>query len=408
MVSIDRVKAMVLSPRTEWPRVDAEPGDTTTLFRDYLVWIAAIPAIATFIGFSIIGFGAFGVTVRMPFFGGLVNAVVSVALTLVMAFVLAKIAEVLAPRFGGRADFASALKLVVYGSTAALVSGAVYVLPFLAPLAILGALYSIYVVYLGVPVLMRTPADKALPFTAVLVLCGFVVGIVAGLLSAAITPSMPDHAAADIRIRTPQGEVSVDAGKLDGLAKQMEQAAKRMEEASKSGDPAAVGKAAAEALGAVAGATGGQGNRTPFGAQELKSTLPERLAGLPRTAYEAQSGAAAGLAGSTARADYGERGQRIEIEIVDMGNLSGLMSLAGWMGVTGERETGTEVERTYKEGTRMVHESRRKDGSRAEYKLVLGNGVMVQAEGHGIDLPALKRAVQELDLSRLESTRRPG
>jgi len=401
MVSIDRVKAMILSPRTEWPKVDAEPGDTVPLFRDYLVWIAAIPAIATFIGFSIIGFGAFGVTVRMPIVGGLVNAVVSVALTLVMAFVLAKIAEVLAPKFGGRADFPSALKLVVYGSTAALVSGAVYVLPVLAPLAILGGLYSLYVVYLGVPVLMRTPADRALPYTAVLVLCGIGVGLVAGLLSAAITPSMPDRADADIRIRTPQGEVTVDAGKLDGIAR-------RMEEASKSGDPAAVGKAVAEALGAVAGATGGQGQRTPFDAQQLKSALPERLAGLPRTAYEAQSGAAAGMAGSSAKAEYGEGAQRIEVQIVDLGTLSGLMSLAGWMGVTGERETSTEVERTFKEGARMVHESRRKDGSRAGYKLVLGNGVMVQAEGRGVDLDALKRAVQALDLRRLESNRTPG
>jgi len=191
MVSIDRVRAMVLSPRTEWPKVEAEGADTTALLRDYLAWIAAVLAIATFIGFSIVGFGVLGTTVRMSIVGGLVNAVLSVLLTLVIAFVLAKVAAALAPRFGGRDDFGSALKLVVYGSTAALVSGVVYVLPFLAPLAMLGSLYSIYVVYLGVPVLMRVPSQRRLAYTAVLVVCGFAVGVVAGLVSAAIGPSVP-------------------------------------------------------------------------------------------------------------------------------------------------------------------------------------------------------------------------
>ena len=406
MISIDRVKAMLLSPRTEWPKVDAEPGEPAGVVRDYLVWLAAIPAIAAFIGFSIVGIGAFGVTVRMPFFSGLVQAVMTVVLTVVMALVLAKIADLLAPKFGGRSHYPSAFKLIAYGSTAALVAGIVYLLPALSVLSLLGALYTVYLIYLGVPVVMKVPQDKALVYTAVLVVCGFVANILVAMIAAVFMPSMPAPGA-DLKISTPKGEVAVDTRKLDEFAKKMEQAAKKVEEASKSGDPAAIGKAAGEALGAVAGAAGA-GQRAPVGAQQLKAMLPETIAGLARTQWEASDTTAMGIKGSSAKADYEQGERRIELEILDIGGLSGLMSIAGWMGVTGERETGTERERTYKDGARMVHEREEKTGRRAEYKLVLGNGVVVQADGEGVDLATLKRAVEGLDLKGLESAGKGG
>lgn len=406
MISIERVKAMLLSPRTEWPKVDAEPAEPAAVIRDYLVWLAAIPAIAAFIGFSIIGFGALGVTVRLPFFSGLVQAVLQIVMTVVMALVVAKIADLLAPRFGGRSHYPSAFKLIAYGSTAAMVAGIVYLLPALSLIALLGALYTIYLIYLGVPVVMKVPQGKALVYTAVLVVCGFVANLLVVAVSAMFMPAVPTTTG-ELKISTPKGEVAIDTKKLDEFAKKMEQAAKKVEEASKSGDPSAIGKAAGEALGAVAGAAGA-GQRTPIGAQQLKAVLPETVAGLARGQWEASDTTAMGIKGSSAKADYGQGERRVELEIVDIGGLSGLMSIAGWMGVTGERETGTERERTYKDGARMVHEREEKTGRRAEYKLVLGNGVVVQADGEGVDLATLKRAVEGLDLKGLESAGKGG
>lgn len=403
MISIDRVKAMLLSPATEWPKVDAEASEPASVIRDYLVWLAAIPAVAAFIGFSIVGFGAFGVTVRMPFFSGIVQAVLTVILTVVMALVVAKIADLLAPKFGGRSHYPSAFKLIAYGSTAALVAGIVYLIPTLAMLGILGAIYTVYLIYLGVPVLMKVPQDKALVYTALLIVCGFIANLVVGFASAMFMPTMPGmHGTGpDLKISTPKGEVAIDTKKLDEFAKKMEQAAKQVEDASKSGDPAAIGKAASAALGAMAGAAGA-GQRAPIGAQQLKSMLPESIAGLPRGQWEASDTTAMGIKGSSAKADYGQGERRIELEILDVGGLSGLMSIAGWMGVTGERETSSERERTYKDGARLVHEREQKSGRRAEYKLVLGNGVVVQLEGDGVDLATLKRVVEGMDLKSLE------
>jgi hypothetical protein len=84
------------------------------------------------------------------------------------------------------------------------------------------------------------------------------------------------------------------------------------------------------------------------------------------------------------------------------GGLSGLMAMAGVVGAMGDRETESERERTYKDGKRVIHESEKKNGGRAEYKVVLGNGVMVSAEAQDMDLATLKRAVGRIDLNALE------
>src|SRR4051812_16778372 len=47
---VERVKAIVLTPRTEWPVIAAEPGDAAYLFRNYVAILAAIPAVAGLIG----------------------------------------------------------------------------------------------------------------------------------------------------------------------------------------------------------------------------------------------------------------------------------------------------------------------------------------------------------------------
>lgn len=405
MPPIERIRAIVTSPRTEWPRIEAESATVGGIVRDWFVWLAAIPAIATFVGFSLIGAGAFGVTVRVPILAGLVQALVGVALSVVMAWVVAKIADLLAPRFGGRSDFLAAFKLVAYGATASMVAGVFYLIPALSPLALVGALWSVWLLYVGVPVMMKVPAERALSYTAVLIVCAMLAGLVLGWIGAAFGPSPAGPAGrADLKISTPRGEVSVEAGKLDAFAKKMEQAAKKMEEASRSGDPAQVGAAAGAVIGALAGA----GERKPIEAATLRAALPETLEGLSRGRWETDARTAMGIAGTRASADYGAGDRSLSVEVLDVGGLAGLMSVAGWAGALGERETQDERERVYKDGARIVFERERKGGDRAEYRVVLGNGVIVSAEGRGVELGALKRAVGRIDLKTLEAAGKAG
>ncbi|MFZ4537308.1 Yip1 family protein [Propionivibrio sp.] len=248
---VQRVKDILLTPKQTWPVIEAEPADTATLYTQYLMLLALIPAIAGFIGMSLIGVNAMGMSMRIPLLSGLVNMIVGYVLSLVMVYVLALIADALAPTFGGQKNPIMALKLVVFGSTAGMIGGIFSVIPALSMLGLLAALYSIYLLFLGIPVLMKAPPEKALPYTAVLLVCGVIAGAVIGAVTQLVTPgpSMQIGAGGQapmVSIDTPQGTVKLDVTKMDDWSKRMEEAGKKLEKAQQSGDQAAMEKAMKE------------------------------------------------------------------------------------------------------------------------------------------------------------------
>ena len=168
---IERAKSILLQPKEAWATIDAEATDTATLFTRYAMILAAIPAVCGFIGMSLIGFGGFGVTIRVPFVSGLVNMVVSYGLSLAGLLVLGFIIDALAPTFGGQKNAIQAQKVAVYASTAALLGGVFSLLPSLAMLGLLAAVYSIYLLYTGLPVLMRSAPEKSVGYTVVVIIC---------------------------------------------------------------------------------------------------------------------------------------------------------------------------------------------------------------------------------------------
>jgi len=321
-------------------------------------------------------------------------------------FLIALITDALAPTFNGVKNQVNALKLVAYGSTAGFLGGIFNLLPTLAILGALAGLYSIYLIYIGIPVLMRCPPEKAAAYTAVVVVCGIVAMVVLAAVTSLVMPSgirmagMPGSTAdsGDVTIKTPGGEININTSKMEEMATKMEEAGKRMEQAQASGDTAAAGKAMGDIMGAMTGAGG-----VPIPAQDLKALLPEALGDLKRESFEAQGGQAMGMAGSSAKATYAAGDRRVQLSITDMGSVAGLAALAGWANMTSERETNEQVEKVYKQGARTVREQYRKDGSHGEVTVILQNGVLVEATGDKVDVASLKRAVEGVNLDKVEA-----
>jgi hypothetical protein len=116
-------------------------------------------------------------TYRAPIGSAITHAVVTYVLTLAGTYVLALIIDALAPTFNGQRSQIQALKLAAYSFTAGWVAGIFALVPVLGFLAVLG-LYSLYLLYLGLPVLMKTPRDKALIYTAVVIIAAIVLWLV--------------------------------------------------------------------------------------------------------------------------------------------------------------------------------------------------------------------------------------
>jgi hypothetical protein len=183
---VERAKAMIVSPKAEWPKVSAEDSEVRDVFVSYVVPLAAIGPVASFIGGQLFGYGAFGFSMQPSLTFGLTTMVASYVLSLISIFLVSWIASFLAGKFGGQENFARAFKLCAYAFTAAWVVGIFGLIPALGVLGLL-ALYSLYVFYLGATPMVGVPEDKAAGYTAVTVIAAIVVNIVAGILVGSIT-----------------------------------------------------------------------------------------------------------------------------------------------------------------------------------------------------------------------------
>ncbi len=174
---VERVKAILLAPKTEWPVIEREPGDPAYLFANYVAVMAAIPAVCGLIGAVLAG---------LPVGTAILAAIVRYVLTFAFVYVMALIIDALAPTFGSQKNFANALKLAAYTPTAYWVAGVFLLIPPLRILTALAGLYGLYLLWTGLPPLMKAPEDKAIAYTVVIVVASVVVGIIIAVILAAL------------------------------------------------------------------------------------------------------------------------------------------------------------------------------------------------------------------------------
>ncbi len=179
---VERVKAILLSPKTEWEVIEREPADTAGLYKSYVAILAAIPAVASFVRSSVFGYHVpmMG-TVQMGMGGALSHAIVRYIVSLVMVYVAALIIDALAPTFQAQKNPGQALKLAAYSATAGWVAGIFGLIPGLGFLRILG-LYSVYLLYLGLAPLMKAPADRAAIYAGAIIVAAIVAAVVLSLV----------------------------------------------------------------------------------------------------------------------------------------------------------------------------------------------------------------------------------
>ena len=174
---INRVMALITQPRAEWERISTEPATVQSLFLGYGVILAAIPALAALIGNLIF-------VHIIPL--ALISAIVTYVMSLASVFVFGIILEMLAPSFDAQKDRVQAMKVAVYGSTGTWVGGILGIIPFIGWVgAIVGGLFTLYLIFVGNPIVMRPPAEKASTYTIVALVVSFVVNLIMGMIAGA-------------------------------------------------------------------------------------------------------------------------------------------------------------------------------------------------------------------------------
>jgi len=256
---------------------------------------------------------------------------------------------------------------------------------------------------------MKSPQDKALPYTAVVVVCaivlGFIVAAISGLFigGAMLAGGAASGSSSSSNSSTAQFDKNSPMGKLQEIAKAAVASNKEMEGAARAGDPNAQAAAAVEGLGAL---LGGGKHVDPVDIEQLKPLVPDTVAGLPKISSRAEKSGFGGLMVSKAEARYGSAEKHVTLEVSDTGGVSGLLAFAGWAEGVSEDDNGSE--RTQKVDGRLTHEKVSKTGGSNEYAIVIADRFVVSAKGNGVDINALKSAVSSIDLAKLESMKTLG
>ena len=381
---IGRIQRLMLKPKDEWPAIDAEPMTVQGILLGWVAPLAAIGPAARLIQGQVFPMSVFGVTWRPPLIGAIVTAVLTWLLAIASTYVWALIIDALAPSFGGTKNQISALKAAAFSGTAAWICGIFGILPLLGILGILG-LYSVYLFWVGGPILMKVPQDKAPGFIIVSIIVGAVAMVVASMVAIAIGGAMfamtPNAFGPAGGGTITVGGTTLDTGRLNDDAAKIQAASSSMAASIKGGN------------GAVKAVDPGA----------LQNLLPGSISGWNRTSVENQGGAAAGIGGSNARAEFQSGDQSFSLSVTDTGVLGNIATLGGALNASSNKQTTTGYEKSEMQGGNMVSEKWDNQSKSGSYSVLVASRFSVEASGSAPSIDTLKSAVASVNLGQLQS-----
>jgi hypothetical protein len=171
---LERVKGILLKPEQEWEKIKTEQTTNKELILYYVLPFAAVAALISLIVVWSNTYLGFGLVLRF--------AVLQLVLPIIAVIVAAVVINELAETFNSEKDLNNAFKLVAYAYTPALLVSIITSISWtLSFLGLLG-LYGVYLLWVGLPVMMKTPEDKRLVYIIAAVVVILLVNVIISAL----------------------------------------------------------------------------------------------------------------------------------------------------------------------------------------------------------------------------------
>ena len=353
---LGRLKPLLTSPKTEWAEIAGEEANIGDLYKSWIIPLAGLAAIAGFIGANIIAITNRFISVQP--LDALLLAIVSLLITLASVYVLALVIDALAPTFGAEKNFGQAFKVAAYAPAAMWVASLFQIVPWLGFLSFVGGIYSLYLLFVGLPILMKPAEDKAVTYTisaiVIMVVISILGSVIVGLFYGGPNDRVSEQVA-DMERAAEQGDV---AGMFDAMTSDVDGAVLVQPDA-------------------------------------LKEFMPDEVDGMARTSLEVETIAYPGNT-TIVTAKYGEADKVLTLTVSNSKAIAMTQGFGAMMGATYDRETSDGYERLQRDGDSWIKEDWSEASQRGEYSRTFG-AFSISARGRNLSMDDLEDAVNDID-----------
>lgn len=179
---LSRAYGLLREPAKEWEQIKAEETTIPNIMLGYVAPLAAIPPICDLIGQSL-----FNHALQGDIGQAIIRAVVTWIVSIGLVFFLGVLVNVVADNFEADKDELAAQKIAAYSLTPSFLSGVFSLWPPLWWLSLFALAAMVYLMYRGLPILMRAPKETATGYVATVTIAAMVGGIVLFSLAACVS-----------------------------------------------------------------------------------------------------------------------------------------------------------------------------------------------------------------------------
>lgn len=179
---LSRAYGLLREPNKEWQQIKSEETTVPHILLGYVAPLAAIPPVCDLIGQTL-----FNQLFVIAPGEAIIRAVVTWVVTVALVFLLGLLVNTLADHFDGDRDDLAAQKIAAYSLTPSFLSGVFSLWPPLWWLSLFALGAMVFIMYRGLPILMKAPQERALSYAATVTIAGMVAGIILFALASCVT-----------------------------------------------------------------------------------------------------------------------------------------------------------------------------------------------------------------------------
>jgi hypothetical protein len=179
---LSRAYGLLREPKKEWEQIRAEETSIPNILIGYVAPLAAIPIVCDLIGQSL-----FNQALQVDFGQAVIRAVITWIISIGIVFFLGVAVNVAAESFEAEKNELAAQKIAAYSYTPSFLAGVFLLWPPLGWLPLVALAAGVFLMYRGLPVLMRAPEETALGYAATVTIAAMIGTIILLAVGAAVT-----------------------------------------------------------------------------------------------------------------------------------------------------------------------------------------------------------------------------